>query len=109
MGVSHRCNNIKNHHEKFHFGNEDVFKGKLPGRDFLYSFFNRHRDILSLRLVPNYSRKTASVSGEMLNQYFDNLENTLIDVPHENQINFDETNLSDDPGKKKCIVRRGTK
>lgn len=87
----------------------DVLKGKLPGRDFEYSFLNHHRDILRLRLVPNYSRKRASVSAEVLNQYFDHLENTLIDVPDENMINFDETNLSDDPGKKKCVFRRGAK
>lgn len=47
--------------------------------------------------------------AEVLNQYFDHLENTLIDVPDENMINFDETNLSDDPGKKKCVFRRGAK
>lgn len=28
----------------------DVLKGKLPGRDFIYSFLNHHRDILSLHL-----------------------------------------------------------
>lgn len=87
----------------------DVFKGKLPGRDWMYSFLNRHRKILSLRLVPNYSRKRASVSAEISNQYFDNLETTLIDVPEENRMNYDETYLSDDPGGKKCIVRRGVK
>ena len=85
------------------------FNGKLPGRDFLYAFLNRHRKILSLRLVPNYSRKRASVTGEILNRYFDNVEKTLADVPDENKVNFDETNLSDDPGKKKCIVRKGVK
>ena len=69
----------------------------------MYSFINRHRKTLSIRLVPNYSRKRASVSAEILNQYFDNLETTLIDVPEENIMNYDETNLSDDPGKKNVL------
>ena len=34
---------------------------------------------------------------------------SLQGVPPENIINFDETNLSDDPGRKKCIFRRGVR
>lgn len=45
---------------------------------------------------------------EML-AYFDNLSNTLRDVPASNILNFDETNLNGDPGSSKAIFRRGTK
>ncbi|KAG4078417.1 hypothetical protein HA402_013128 [Bradysia odoriphaga] len=49
-----------------------------------------------------------------MEQYFNNLQVTLTNddgtmVPPENVYNFDETNLSDDPGVKKCIFKRGVK
>lgn len=42
-------------------------------------------------------------------EYFRNLEQTLQDVPPSNILNFDETNLTDDPGSSKCLFRRGVK
>ncbi|CAG4943470.1 unnamed protein product [Parnassius apollo] len=42
-------------------------------------------------------------------EYFRNLEETLKDVAPSNILNFDETNLTDDPGSSKCIFRRGVK
>ena len=42
-----------------------------------------------------------------MNSYFDNLEEWLKDVPPSNIYNDDETNLSDDPGAKLVITRRG--
>ncbi|CAG5056515.1 unnamed protein product [Parnassius apollo] len=42
-------------------------------------------------------------------EYFRNLEATLKDVAPSNILNFDETNLIDDPGSSKCIFRRGVK
>ena len=47
--------------------------------------------------------KTAIIS------YFNNLQETLEDIPPQNIINYDETNLSDDPGRKKVAIKRGTK
>lgn len=41
--------------------------------------------------------------------YFDNLSKVLVGVAPSNIINYDETNLSDDPGRKKIICKRGTK
>ena len=87
----------------------DCFKNNVPGRDFNNSFLDRHRSKLRLRTVANYSKKHASVSSEMLNEYYDNLEVTIQDVPFSNIYNYDETNLTDNPGKKKCIVKRGAK
>ena len=45
----------------------------------------------------------------MLTEFYSNLKQSLRGVPPENIINFDETNLTDDPGKKKAIVRQGTR
>ncbi|CAG5009206.1 unnamed protein product [Parnassius apollo] len=42
-------------------------------------------------------------------EYFENLRETIKDVPASNILNFDETNLSDNPGNSKCIFKRGVK
>lgn len=44
-----------------------------------------------------------------MTHYFQNLERSLKDVPKENILNYDETNLSDNPGTQKCLFRRGVK
>lgn len=45
----------------------------------------------------------------MLNEYFDNLRTTLDGIPPSNIMNYDETNLADDPGRPKVITKRGCK
>lgn len=44
-----------------------------------------------------------------MEEYFGYVEKELEGVPASNIINYDETNLSDDPGKKKVITKRGCK
>ena len=85
------------------------FKNNLPGIDWAKSFLIRHHAKLSERLVPNIKRARAEVSRHVVNEYFDRLELTLDNVPPGNIVNYDETNLSDNPGEKKSIVRRGCK
>jgi hypothetical protein len=41
--------------------------------------------------------------------YFNELTNTLANVPPENIMNYDETNFTHDPGKKRVLVKRGAK
>ena len=77
----------------------------MPGSDYVIGFLERHRTVLTTRTIANYSRKRASVTSDVLNSYFDNLSMT---IPC-NIYNFDETNLTDNPGKMKCIVKRGSK
>jgi len=60
-------------------------------------------------LCQNISRKRAGVSKTAVIEYFNNLQVTLEDISPQNIINYDETNLSDDPGRKKVVVKRGTK
>jgi hypothetical protein len=78
-----------------------------PGRDWVKGFMARNN--LTNRIVSNIPRKRAQVSPAVINSYFDHLEVELIGIPPENIWNYDETNLLDDPGKKKCVVRRGLK
>jgi len=44
-----------------------------------------------------------------LTEYFNNLEETLNEIPPSNIFNYDETNVGDDPGNRKLIYRRGVK
>lgn len=49
------------------------------------------------------------MSPDTIKSYFQNLKVSLEGVPPQNIINYDETNLSDDPGKKSVLVKRGYK
>lgn len=88
---------------------ENKFKNNLPGIDWVRSFLMRHKDDLVDRIVENIKRSRAEVCADVINLYFDNLEVSLAGVQPSSLINYDETNLSDDPGKRKVIVRRGKK
>lgn len=69
----------------------------------------RNKEKLSIRLCQNIKRARAGVSKEILNNYFDNLAISLAGVPPSNIVNYDETNLTDDPGRRKVITKRGCK
>ncbi|KAK3919866.1 Thioredoxin reductase 2, mitochondrial [Frankliniella fusca] len=84
------------------------FKDNTPGRKWMKGFMERHQELN--RLVPKFIKSArAKVDPETVNKYFDNLEKALNGVPTANILNFDETNLSDDPANKQVIVRRGEK
>lgn len=85
------------------------FKNNKPGIDFAYSFTKRHKERLSERMCQNIKRARAKVTPAFINAYFDNLHNELEGVLACNIVNYDETNLSDDPGRRKVIAKRGLK
>jgi len=80
----------------------------MPGVDWIRSFLKRNKN-LTQRFGENIKRVRAGVSKPILDKYFNNLEDVLHDIPATNIFNYDETNFSDDPGKKLVIVRRGVK
>ena len=84
------------------------FKNNFPGTDWASLFLNRHKD-LTQRLAGNIKTKRAGISEEEIDQYFSNLKKELEGLPPENIMNYDETNVSDDPGRKRIITKRGTK
>ena len=84
-----------------------MFKNNIPGTGFMNSFMKRHG--LGRRLAMNIKKKRAAVSRPVIDDYFDGLETSLDGLPPQNIINYDESNLTDDPGRVKCIFRRGTK
>ena len=79
----------------------------MPGPDWLKGFMRRHN--LTTRVATNVKRSRATVTPTTINAYFDNLEKELEGIPPSNILNYDETNLTDNPGVTKVIVRRGTK
>lgn len=84
------------------------FNNNMPGEDWVNGFLKRNKR-LSMRWASNISRARAKVSAEVMQEYFDNLEENVKDVPPSNVFNYDETNVTDDPGKKQSIYRRGVK
>ena len=77
------------------------FKNNIPGQDWVYSLIKRHKASLTQRLAANINRARASVSPEVIRKYFENLQTSTHDVPPSNMFNYDETNMADDPGKRK--------
>lgn len=86
---------------------ETRFKDNIPGPDWIRAFLSRHKNNLTVRLSENVKRARVAVCYDTLEQYFNELEKTLEGVNPELIINYDETNMTDDPGRKKVIVRRG--
>lgn len=84
------------------------FKNNLPGKEWYKSFMSRHRD-LTERISSNIKKQRAKVSTYSINEYFDYLEQEIVNVPPSNIFNFDETNLTDDPGNLKIVTKRGVK
>lgn len=72
----------------------------IPGKDWAYSFIQRH-PALSERLAENVKLVRAEVNESTLRNYISRLSKTVEGIPPENIFNFDETNLTDNPGKKR--------
>jgi hypothetical protein len=85
------------------------FKNNILGSEWLKSFLKRHQNLIGIRLTQNINKARAGVSFETISEYFSNLYITLQDIPPSHIFNYDETNVSDDPGRKKMIFRRGVK
>ena len=71
------------------------FKENLPGLEWARSFLKRHKKEIRPHISQNIKTKRAEMNKE--------------DFEPENIMNYDETNLSDDPGQEKLIFKRGKK
>jgi len=83
------------------------FANNMPGRDWARKFLQRHG--LSVRVASGIKHARASLSSIDIENYFSNLKKELEGVDPSQIYNYDETNFTDDPSRKKCIVRRGVK
>ena len=86
-----------------------AFKDNLPGNDWARSFLRRHSGTLTTRLCQNIKVARSKVDCNAVSKYFQNLSETLKDVDPAQIVNYDETNLSDDPGAVKFLFKRGTR
>lgn len=85
------------------------FKDNYPGIEWFYKFVKRHKNILTERLAQNIKRVRAGITKEAITDYFENLRGIIENVPACNIVNYDESNLTDDPGRSKVLCRRGSK
>ena len=85
------------------------FRENLPIKDWVDSFVKRNREIVAHRICQNIKPSRASLSPAVIEVYFSNLQKSITDIPPANIMNYDETNLTYDPGRKKIITKRGTK
>lgn len=87
--------------------NVPQWENNKPGLDFIKKFAQRNK--LTTRLASNIKRQRAAVGKEQLQEFFENIRDILEYASPENVYNYDETNITDDPGSKKVLVPRGTK
>ena len=72
-------------------------------------FLTRHKNELSQRFCSNIKRVRAAVYQETIQTFFSHLKKAIEGVQPHHIYNYDETNLVDDPGKKKVLMKRGCK
>ena len=83
------------------------FQNNCPGPDWLCSFMKRHN--ITKRIADNVTPARAEISLSNVTEYFGELKEALSDIPPQNIINYDETNITDDPGAKRVLCHRGVK
>ena len=81
------------------------FKNNFPGPDWLQRFIKRH--CLMKHITDNVKASRAEVNEDVINSYFQHLQDSLKDVPSSKLFNYDGTNVTEDPGSKQVITRRG--
>ncbi|CAK1577990.1 unnamed protein product [Parnassius mnemosyne] len=86
-----------------------IFNDNPPGDWWVKNFLIRHHDKLTVRSTQNIKKARAEKSLQDFKIYFENLKSCVEDLPATHILNYDETNVSDDPGAVKCIFRRGIK
>ena len=80
-------------------------KNNLSGKNWFESFMKRNN--LTKRVADNVEISSPIVNSDIINNYFDNLKEEIGDIPPQCLLNYDETNITDDPGVKHVIVSRG--
>ncbi len=54
-------------------------------------------------MCQNIKRARAAIFHESCNEYFEDIKEYVVDVPPSNIVNFNKTNLTDDPKRKKLL------
>lgn len=66
-----------------------------------------HRNGLSVRLATNIKKQRASIGPAEITEFYENIRNDLATTKPCDMYNYDETNITDDPGSLKLIAPRG--
>ena len=74
----------------------------------MFYLLKRHKDYKN-RLTSNIKRARAAEDEKVLCEYVEHLGKELEGIPPSNVWNFGETCLVNDPGRLKCIMKRGTR
>ncbi|KAJ8912181.1 hypothetical protein NQ315_006148 [Exocentrus adspersus] len=83
-----------------------IYKNNVPGKEWLTSFLRKHSE-LTMRFASNIKRVRAGITSQVLKDYINNLSEVL--TVSLLKIFGTGSNLTDNPGQKKVIVKRGTK
>lgn len=87
---------------------ENRFQNNFPGLDWFKGFMYRHREYISERMAENIKRSRAAICTSItITTYFEELKISLEGITPDCIVNYDETNITDDPGRKKIVARRG--
>ncbi|KAF4517677.1 hypothetical protein B566_EDAN004971 [Ephemera danica] len=89
--------------------NVSKFKNNMPGEDWAYSMLCRHKELLASKIATNIKPTRAQVGPDELKEYHKNLGETIAGVPPSNIVNYDETCMSDNPGRMKVLTRKKVK
>ena len=84
------------------------FKNNLPGIEWV-RLFRKRNPTLTVRECSNIKIVRAAADEVLITKFFDQLSESVESIPPENQWNYDETNLQDDPGTTKVICKMGSK
>ena len=71
----------------------------IPSKEFVYHFKKKYPEITE-HFAGNIKQSIAAATKELINKYFDPLQENLEDIPPELIYNYDKTNLSDNLRKK---------
>lgn len=69
------------------------FLQNKPGNKRDRSFLKRQKDDLKARFCHNINRARASLTPELMNGYFRELQESIADVPPQDLLNYDETSM----------------
>jgi len=81
------------------------FRDNISGKDWARGFILRNSAQLTCREGQKTKAARSKVDAVTINIYFDNLADSPNDVPASQILNYDETNLSDNPRASKYIFR----
>jgi len=80
-----------------------------PAREWCRLFLKRWRKEVKLRKPRNIKRSRSKVSPAIVKEFFEHLGPNIDGIPATHIVNYDETNLQDDPGAELAFFGGGTK